>query len=177
MAWTTPTTRVARELITVADWNADIVNNLIYLKERVDLDSCSVYCAAGQAFSANIAQTINFANEDWDTNTMHDTVTNNTRITIKTNGRYLVIVNWNDDYAASATSLTVQLKKSGSTVLFTASCTAPNQSISPDFGVSLSAEMALAVGEYLEVIGITQGYAPTLASGDVHFSVRLIQPT
>lgn len=34
MAWTTPTTRSVSELITAAIWNADLVDNLLYLYSR-----------------------------------------------------------------------------------------------------------------------------------------------
>ncbi len=36
MAWTTPTTRATGDLITAAIWNADLVDNLSYLKTEVD---------------------------------------------------------------------------------------------------------------------------------------------
>lgn len=34
MAWTTPTTRSVSELITPAEWNIDLVDNLLYLYSR-----------------------------------------------------------------------------------------------------------------------------------------------
>lgn len=36
MAWTNPTTRSTNDLITAAIWNADLVDNLTYLKSQVD---------------------------------------------------------------------------------------------------------------------------------------------
>ena len=60
---------------------------------------CSLY-DTGQTISSATWTSINFTGENFDTDTMHDTVTNNERITIKTAGFYLFIVNINFDYAS-----------------------------------------------------------------------------
>jgi hypothetical protein len=51
---------------------------------------CKAYLSAAQVIPNNTNTIINFPNEELDTNTMHDAVTNNSRITIKTAGVYLV---------------------------------------------------------------------------------------
>ncbi|MDP2718315.1 MAG: hypothetical protein Q8P44_00560 [Dehalococcoidia bacterium] len=37
MAWTAPTIRAPGYVVTAADWNTDIVDNLDYLKSQIDL--------------------------------------------------------------------------------------------------------------------------------------------
>jgi hypothetical protein len=64
-------------------YNANILQNV---------PSCRLYHSASQTVPANQAQLspIAYNGERWDTDNMHDTVTNNGRITIQTPGRYLI---------------------------------------------------------------------------------------
>ena len=52
--------------------------------------SCWVYQNAGTSLTQSAWTTIAFAAEDFDTDTMHDNATNNSRITINTAGKYIV---------------------------------------------------------------------------------------
>lgn len=45
---------------------------------------CRVYKSATQTVSAGVTDVVTFNSEDYDTDTLHDTVTNNSRITIPT---------------------------------------------------------------------------------------------
>lgn len=60
---------------------------------------CSLH-DTGQTIPSATWTSINFTGENFDTDTMHDTVTNNERITINTAGIYLFTVNINFDYGA-----------------------------------------------------------------------------
>lgn len=60
-----------------------------------------VYDASTQTLTTGSAAFINFDSETFDTDTMHDTVTNNTRLTATTAGKYLVIGQM--EFAANAT--------------------------------------------------------------------------
>ena len=53
--------------------------------------SCRVYHSTTQSLSDDVLTTISLNSEQFDTDTMHDTVTNNERITIKTAGKYLIV--------------------------------------------------------------------------------------
>lgn len=89
MAWTSPTTRATDDLVTASIWNADLVDNLLYLYSG--LPSTRVYHNTTQAYTAAARAAQSFNTERWDSDTMHDTSTNNSRITIKTAGKYIVV--------------------------------------------------------------------------------------
>lgn len=66
--------------------------------------ACRVYHSANQSLTNNVLATLAFNSERWDTDTMHDTVTNNSRITFKTAGLYVVsasvVFTADNDYTA-----------------------------------------------------------------------------
>jgi len=56
------------------------------------LPSCRVYHDASQSIPSVTDTVLAFNSERWDTDSMHDPVTNNSRITIKTAGKYIIFV-------------------------------------------------------------------------------------
>ena len=55
--------------------------------------SCRVYSSAAQNIPQNSDETITWNQENYDTDTMHDNSTNNSRITATTAGKYLIVCN------------------------------------------------------------------------------------
>ena len=51
---------------------------------------CRVYNSAAQSIPDNICTMLNFDSESWDTDNIHDNVTNNTRLTCRTAGLYII---------------------------------------------------------------------------------------
>lgn len=91
MAYSAPTTRSTSDLITAAIWNQDVVNNVAFLANP---PACRVGHGSNQAMTHNTATTVTFTGtESFDTDTMHSTSTNPTRITFTTAGLYIVQVN------------------------------------------------------------------------------------
>lgn len=88
MAYTTPRSWVAGDVLTAAQLNVDVRDNVSFLANP---PACRVYHNAAQSY-ANTATAVAsaFNTERYDTDTMHDNVTNNSRITIKTAGLFLV---------------------------------------------------------------------------------------
>lgn len=87
MAYVTPRTWVAGAVLTAAQLNQDIRDNVTFLANP---PACRVYHNAAQSI-ANAAETpVAFNSERFDTDSMHDTATNNTRITFNTAGIYVV---------------------------------------------------------------------------------------
>ena len=84
--YTAAGTVVAGEVYTAAAHNiiATDVNNLIVPP------ACRLIQAAAQTTVDSSATAIQFGAESYDTDTMHDNVTNNTRITIRTAGIYVI---------------------------------------------------------------------------------------
>ena len=55
--------------------------------------SCRVYSSAAQSITQNSDVTITWNQENYDTDTMHDNSTNNSRIKATTAGKYLIVCN------------------------------------------------------------------------------------
>jgi hypothetical protein len=87
MAYTTPRTWVASEYPTAAQFNANVRDNVAFLANP---PACRVYHNANQSIANNATLAVAFNSERFDTAAMHDTVTNNGRITFPVTGLYLV---------------------------------------------------------------------------------------
>jgi hypothetical protein len=61
-------------------------------------EGARVYDASDQTIADSTVTTVNFDTEDYDTDTIHDNSTNNTRLTCKTAGKYVIVasVYWNE---------------------------------------------------------------------------------
>lgn len=94
------------------------------LVSKSDLDfllappNCRVYHNAAQSISTGTVTTLAFNSERWDTDTMHDTVTNNSRIVFTTAGRYLIGAHIEFDSNATGVRL-VWIRLNGSTYIAT----------------------------------------------------------
>jgi hypothetical protein len=92
MAWTAPRTWVTSETVTAAMLNEQIRDNMTFLNNP---PSCRVYHNANQTLATSgYSAAAAFNSERWDTDLMHDTATNNSRITFQTAGKYLVACQW-----------------------------------------------------------------------------------
>lgn len=62
-------------------------------------EGCRVYHDANQSISNTTDTALSFNSEDYDTDTMHDNASNNSRITIQTAGKYILVANieWEED--------------------------------------------------------------------------------
>ena len=88
MTYSAPSTQAVDYLVTAADWNQDVVNNIIAIHD----------CPAARAYH-NTTQTVGTGgsgtalalnSEQFDNDTIHDTSTNNSRLTATTAGVYLI---------------------------------------------------------------------------------------
>lgn len=87
MAWVSPTTRAAGYTAGSAVWNQDVVDNPTFLYQK---PFAEVYHNTTQSVSSGSTTTLSFNSENFDTDTMHDNVTNNSRLTVNTAGVYLI---------------------------------------------------------------------------------------
>src|SRR5437879_4227644 len=85
--WTTPVTQNPNTKILSADWNSYVRDNLGFLH---DPPACRVYRTSEQAIPSGADTNLLFDQERFDTDTMHDLVSNTDRITINTPGKYLI---------------------------------------------------------------------------------------
>lgn len=63
----------------------------VYGIANPQVECARVYHSVDQSIPNNAWTALNFDSESFDTDTIHDTVTNNTRLTCKTAGKYLII--------------------------------------------------------------------------------------
>jgi len=76
-------------------------DNWDLLSETEDDVSCKVTKSANQSIPNSISTIVTWNQEDYDTDGMHDNVTNNSRITIKTAGKYSVMAQF--EWASNST--------------------------------------------------------------------------
>lgn len=79
MAWIAPRTWVTSEVVTAALLNAHIRDNEIFLRAH---HGCSVFKSGTQTVLSGSTDVISWNSEDFDTDALHDTVTNNSRIVV-----------------------------------------------------------------------------------------------
>lgn len=130
--------------------------------------SCRVYQNSGTSLTTTYAA-LAFQVESFDTDTMHDNSTNNSRITIKTAGKYMVTGNLN--VATSGRQVGLQIVVNGTTVIAQGKGS-PN-SPAPS-GTSVAALYEFAVNDYIELFGIC--FNSDSSSGDTatNFSAHKI---
>lgn len=112
MPYTTPHTIAAAELVTVATMNNEWGGNIAFLANP---PACRVYHNTTQSISDALEATVIFNSERYDTNTMHDTVTNNSRITLNTAGIYQVGFSGNFPTLITYSNVYCTIRLNGST--------------------------------------------------------------
>jgi hypothetical protein len=172
--------------------DADPINsNFTALRNAVnDLDNDNIAAAAAIALSKlaitpmarvthNADQTVStsgtvlaFNTESFDTNAIHDTATNNSRLTCKTAGVYRVWFHGEYDPASAADTVRLQLRSNGSTVLAGARhvmTTDTAEGLPP-----LYTEILLAVNDYVEVVATAIGSNGTMKTDRTAFGMSFI---
>lgn len=99
MPYTAPHTITTGELVTPTTMNNEWGGNVSFLANP---PACRVYNNAAQSVASATFTALAFNSERFDTDNMHDTVTNNSRITINTAGLY--VVTGHVEWAANTTS-------------------------------------------------------------------------
>ena len=87
MAYSAPTTKTTGTLITSTIWNQDVVDNVLFLANP---PACRVYNSISQNITDNTELALTFDSERFDTDNMHSTSSNTSRITFNTAGVYIV---------------------------------------------------------------------------------------
>ncbi len=112
----------------------------------------SVFHSTTQSLTSATPAALNFDSEDFDTGTLHDTATNNTRVTIPANntGAYLLI--GGTGFAPNATGYRqLDLRKNGTTIL--TSITVPSNTAGAPTGLyQVSFVAVLTASEYVELV-------------------------
>jgi len=144
MAWTTPKTWVAASILTAAELNTHVRDNENQLRTPSQV---KVRRSATQAITTATWQAINFTVEDYDTNSFHDNVTNNTRLTISEAGLYLFTGAC--EFASNATGDRGLAITKNAGVVFQA--IQLNDAASIAHAVNISAVLACVASDYFEL--------------------------
>jgi hypothetical protein len=86
--WTNPRTWATNDVVTASLLNTHLRDNLNFLYTK---DHASVYQTANTAITTSTWTVVAFDAEYLDNNTMHDNVTNNSRVKCNSDGLYLII--------------------------------------------------------------------------------------
>lgn len=109
-----------------ANWANDNVK--LPIDFTYDPPRCQVAAAVGQVFTDTVQTVVNYGTTVWDTDNMHDPVTNNSRVVLQTAGLYM-IATYGDLPTATYTQFDVQLRVNGTTSIRTMNF------VNPDAGV------------------------------------------
>jgi len=132
--------------VAPAAWGDGLRDNQEFF---IDPPACSVFDGIGQTLSNSTAAALACGSETFDNDAMHSTVSNSSRITVQTAGRYLFIVT--AEFGTNATGIRqVFFRTNGTTTLQGSRFNASNT-----FGSIFQAVqmIPLAVGEYVEAMG------------------------
>lgn len=152
MAWTSPGTAVVGQLLTASYWNAQVRDNLLFLFNQ---PSARVTHNANQSIASATVTALAFNTERWDTDTIHDPVTNNSRLTCKTAGKYLIWANINWDASNGGTFREARFRVSGGSDYALQGAQVANGLTGGGTGAAnmiLTAIVDLAVNDYVELL-------------------------
>jgi hypothetical protein len=125
-----------------------------------------------QGFSDGLV--LQFAGESWDDDTMHDNVTNNTRITFKTAGTWLVGVSITGT-GGSSNSANMVIRLNGTTVIAGGAVT--DTITTSKVGGTATLMRAFIVNDYIEVLVYGTNSPTTSGDEGTHIWAQIIQTT
>lgn len=144
--WTTPRTWVTDQLMSSSSFNTDIRDNQNFLYQP---PACRV-SKTNITIPTGTLTTISFDAEAFDTDSMHSTVTNTSRITINTAAKYLIHAT--GTWAAGGTGYRmIMLRKNGTDIDPSSRMTTQATGAGDNASCSLVWADAYAVGDYLEL--------------------------
>lgn len=170
MAYTTPKTYGVEEAVA-GDLNTYQRDNLAYLH---DAPCCIVYHNTTQTVTNGTTAALAFNSETKDTNSMHSTVTNNSRVTIPSGegGLYLLNIVFECDTSTSGNEqmLLVSFRVNGSDFLSRQSCVTRQASGFNWHGCAMSHVAELAAGDYVEAMVENAGAGTTTVAFYARYS-------
>jgi len=132
--------------------------------------SARVFHSISQSVANTTLTVAAFDSEHFDTDTIHDTATNNSRLTCKTAGRYIIIANIR--YSPNVTGdRYAQIRLNGTTVLGYELCRA---AATADTMLLVSTLDSLAVNDYVEVIAYQDSGVSLNLTSDATFSPKFM---
>jgi hypothetical protein len=171
MAYSTPRTWVAGDVLTAAQLNQDVRDNVSFLANP---PACRASHNAGQSVANATLTALALNIEIFDTDTMHDTVTNNSRVTFTTAGLYVIEGGFEMPNTGDYTVIAAMLRLNGATTIAANSMgTMATPNLNPVIGVSTIYKVTAA--QYVELVAFhTNGPATArTVPGNSVYSPRL----
>mgnify|MGYP006345118481 CR=1 FL=1 len=168
MAYSVPST-AAGGILTDAIWNASVRDNILYLKDREDNPPrARLTHSTTQSLTDGALTAVAFDGEATDSAALHDTSTNNSRITIPTGEGGWWLFTGVVEFAANATGQRkLQFRTDGSANFGGMAVDAAASGVTQ---LAISFMLALTAGQYAELMASqNSGGALNLTTG-VHFS-------
>lgn len=164
MSWTAPSTVVAGTQILASWGNSNVRDNSLFLYALPQFH-CDAFHSTTQSVTVGTTASLSLDSELVDTNTMHDTVTNNNRITIQTNGggTYLAI---GQSFTTGSGTNYLHLRKNGTTAKKIHAGTTV-------VGNLVHLFRGLVAGDYLEIAGEAVTNTGNWGSSDSALATRL----
>lgn len=131
--------------------NADGGNETLTVAAK--FSGARVFRTANQSINANTLTPINFTSEDYDTDAYHDNSTNNTRLTIPTNGYYHVGGNIGLENSSNDFEAILEIVRGDGRVLVVASVPSIGSLPTGGYGAELnvSCDMGFNAAQYVEL--------------------------
>jgi hypothetical protein len=145
MAWTTPASWSTNEVVTAAKMNTHVRDNVAFLGSppSVAVNNSASVSVANATFTVMLANT-----ELWDTDTMHSTSSNTSRLTATTAGRYQLNVTMR--FGVNATGSRVIAYRVNGVATDIQLMAVPNAGGSVETVLSGSADIVMAAADYVE---------------------------
>lgn len=167
MAFTTPKTWSVADVLTAADLNAYVRDNIKWL--GTDKPRCRVRNSANISHtSSGNYQALTFNSERVDVGSMHDTGSNTGRLTVPTGGGGFYAIGGCIEFAADSTGRRgIQIRLNGSTVIAREESNALDGPSNATV-MQISTVYQLAAGDYVELMGLqaSGGSLNMLATGN-----------
>jgi len=137
---------------------------------------CGAYHNTTQSANDSTWTTVSLNSEDYDVGSMHDTVTNNSRVTVPTNGGGLYLVVAMVCYDANATGVrSARLIKNGSTASPLQQSSTFNGGASNSVTVTMTNAVSLSAADYIEVQGWQNSGGALLLGSTARPSANMLQ--
>ena len=173
MPWTAPMTATAGSIYTAAQFNTYTRDNTLELR-ATPANRCVAYHNATQTVNSGNTDALNLNSEVYDTATMHDLVTNNSRITIPSGGAgvYLFFGSTHVENAAATPTATLHLRISGTIIRSRRVVTDPAIGMRQQ-PIDVYAFHTLGAGDYAELVGQAGSANVTFGSATAEQATRL----
>jgi hypothetical protein len=168
MPWTVPKSWTTQELVTSANFNTHLRDNLAWLAS--DHPRCIVSRSTGQTIGSGAIGPITLDDADTvDVGDMHNPGVNPTRVTIPSGGGGFYHFSGTAEWTASASGRRhLLVRKNGSTTIWSGQFTAPPASL---WLSDVTGNAQLVAGDYIELCG-SQDSGSTLTIGPAMFAVE-----